>query len=119
MSAPQRTQYGKGKPAPKTAAGKPAANAKGQPPVMKIRVGLVFASIWANTTEKGTFYNVTFETRYKDGDGNWQSGKSYSDRDLLALVKAADLASTWILQHAQGLANNSGEVASDNDEIPY
>ena len=36
------------------------------PPAAKIRVGLITASIWENTNEKGTFHNVTFERRYKD-----------------------------------------------------
>ena len=38
-----------------------------QPPVAKVKVGLISGSIWENKTEKGTFYNVTFERRYRDG----------------------------------------------------
>ena len=63
------------------------------PPVGKVRVGLITASIWENKTDKGTFHNVTFERRYKDGD-QWKSSHSYNADDLLALAKAADLAHT-------------------------
>jgi hypothetical protein len=71
---------------------------KSNPPVGKVRVGLVNASIWENATEKGTFYNVTFERRYKDSEGNWKSTGSYDQHDLLSLAKAADLAHTKIVE---------------------
>jgi hypothetical protein len=67
------------------------------PPVAKVRVGLITGSIWENKTDKGTFYNVTFERRYKDGD-QWKSSHSYNVGDLLELAKAADLAHTQILE---------------------
>jgi hypothetical protein len=68
------------------------------PPVDKVRVGLITASIWENPTEKGTFHNVTFERRYRDAEGNWKSSHSYNADDLLALAKAADLAHTKIIE---------------------
>jgi hypothetical protein len=71
-------------------------------PVGKVRVGLITASVWENPTEKGTFYNVTFERRYKDAQGNWQSSHSYGESDLLELAKAADLAHTEIINHRNG-----------------
>jgi hypothetical protein len=71
-------------------------------PVDKVRVGLITASIWANETEKGTFHNVTFERRYRDGDGNWKSSHSYNADDLLSLAKAADLAHTRIVELRSG-----------------
>jgi hypothetical protein len=70
-------------------------------PVEKIRVGLITASIWENKTEKGTFHNVTFERRYKDGD-QWKSSHSYNADDLLALAKAADLAHSKIIETRKG-----------------
>ena len=72
------------------------------PPVGKVRVGLITASIWENQTDKGTFHNVTFERRYRDGKGNWASSNSYNAEDLLALAKAADLAFTRILEARTG-----------------
>ena len=65
-------------------------------PAEKIRVGLITASIWENTNDKGTFHNVSFERRYKDGD-QWKSTHSYGFNDLLDLAKAADLAHTRII----------------------
>ena len=69
------------------------------PPVGKVRVGLITGSIWENKTDKGVFYNVTFERRYKDGD-EWKSSHSYNAGDLLELAKCADLAHTKILENA-------------------
>jgi hypothetical protein len=65
-------------------------------PVDKVRIGLITASIWENTNDKGTFHNVSFERRYKDGD-QWKSTHSYGFNDLLDLAKAADLAHTRII----------------------
>jgi len=72
------------------------------PPAAKIRVGLITASIWENTNDKGTFHNVTFERRYKDAEGNWHSSQSYNAGDLLELAKAADLAHTKIVEARNG-----------------
>lgn len=71
------------------------------PPVAKVRVGLITGSIWENKTDKGTFYNVTFERRYKDGD-DWKTSHSYNLGDLLELAKCADLAHTKIIEHTTG-----------------
>jgi hypothetical protein len=68
------------------------------PPVAKIKVGLITASIWENKGDKGTSYNVTFDRRYKDGKNEWHSTGSYNVSDLLELAKAADLAHTRILE---------------------
>ena len=73
------------------------------PPVDKVRVGLISGCIWENQTDKGTFHNVTFERRYRDGEGNWKSSHSYNTDDLLSLAKAADLAHSKIVE----LRNNS------------
>lgn len=71
-------------------------------PVDKVRVGLITASIWENQTDKGVFHNVTFERRYRDGEGNWKSSHSYNADDLLSLAKAADLAHTRIVELRKG-----------------
>ena len=78
---------------------KPAeAKQAAQPPVAKVRIGLITASIWERKTENGTFYNVTFERRYRDGEGNFKTSHSYDAQDLLALGKIADLAHSKILE---------------------
>lgn len=81
----------------KTAKGSEA----GKPPVAKVRVGLITASIWERDSDKGIFYTVSFERRYRDAEGHWQSSHSYDTQDLLAVAKAADLAHTRILEAAQ------------------
>jgi hypothetical protein len=68
------------------------------PPVAKLRVGLINASIWERDTDKGSFHSVTFERRYRDGDGNWKTSHSYDAQDLLTLAKLADLAHTKIVE---------------------
>jgi hypothetical protein len=80
-------------------------DAANQPPVDKIRVGLITASIWQRTTDKGSFYSVSFERRYKDATGQYQTSHNYDARDLLMLAKAADLAHTRILE----LSDNRNE----------
>ena len=67
------------------------------PPVAKVRVGLITGSILENKTDKGAFYSTTFERRYKDGE-EWKSSHSYNTGDLLELAKAADRAHTRILE---------------------
>ena len=67
-------------------------------PVAKVSVGLQTASIWKNENEGRAFYNVSFDRRYRDGNGNWNSTSSYGRDDLLALAKLADLAHTKVLE---------------------
>ena len=70
----------------------------GKPPVAKLRIGLLNANIWQRKTDKGTFYSATFERRYKDANGEWQSSTSYNTDDLLTLAKLADQAHSRILE---------------------
>jgi hypothetical protein len=65
-----------------------------KPPVAKLRLGLINASIWERVTEKGNLYSVTFERRYRDAKGEWHSTHSYDAGDLLVLAKLADQAHT-------------------------
>ena len=67
-----------------------------KPPVAKIRLGLLQASIWERSGEKGSFHSVSFERRYRDSQGKWQSTHSYGADDLLSLAKLADQAHTQI-----------------------
>jgi hypothetical protein len=79
-----------------------AAQDTAKPPVAKIRVGLITGSIWERSTENGTFYTVSFERRYRDGEGNFKSSHSYDAQDLLVLAKVADLAHSKILELQKG-----------------
>jgi len=69
-----------------------------KPPVDRLRMGLLNATIWQRTTEKGAYYTVSFERRYRDQDGQWKSTHSYDTADLLALAKLADQAHSRILE---------------------
>ena len=73
------------------------------PPVGKVRVGLITASIWENETDKepSTTSPSSAATRMAT---QWKSSHSYNADDLLALAKAADLAHTQIVE-----ARNGGE----------
>lgn len=73
-------------------------------PVAKVSVGLQTASIWKNESEGRSFYNVTFDRRYRNAKDEWKSTDSYGADDLLALAKLADLAHTKVLelQHDAG-----------------
>ena len=75
-----------------------------KPPVAKLRLGLLNASIWQRTTDKGAFYSVSFERRYKDNEGKWQSTYSYDAGDLLLLAKLADQAHSKIVELQTGAA---------------
>ena len=67
-------------------------------PMHSIRLGTLQAAIWSNTGPHGTFYNVTFERRYRDAKEEWQSSASFGRDDLLLLAKLADEAHTWIYE---------------------
>jgi hypothetical protein len=74
--------------APSRDATQPTENAA-QTPVEKFRDGPVHASIWQNQGAKGAFRVASFELRYRDGQGQWQSGHSYTSSALLHLESAA------------------------------
>jgi hypothetical protein len=62
-------------------------------PVKKFSVGGIQVAIWENDGNEGRkFYSVSFDRRYKDKEGNWQSTTSLGANDLpkaiLALQKA-------------------------------
>ena len=75
-----------------------------KPPVEKLRLGLINASIWERVTDNGTFHSVTFERRYRDAEGNWHSTHGYDASDLLSLAKLADQVHSRILELQSGEA---------------
>ncbi len=58
-----------------------------KPPVAKLQDGLLNLAIWGHDTEKGTFYSVTNERRYKNKDGKWASTQSLREDDLLRMAE--------------------------------
>ena len=65
----------------------------------ELRLGRIKAVIWTNETEAGLRSNVTFSRLYKDGDA-WKTSESFGRDDLPLVAKVADLAHTWIFEHA-------------------
>jgi hypothetical protein len=63
-----------------------------QRPVAEVSVGHIHAAIWRNESEGAVYYNTTFSARYKDAVGEWKTSATYTQLDLLALAKCADLA---------------------------
>ena len=75
-----------------------------KPPVAKLRLGLLNASIWQRKTDMSTFCSVSFERRYKDNQGAWQSTSSYDAENLLLLANLADQAHSKIVELQTGAA---------------
>ena len=71
-------------------------------PVHQIRRGSVKAAIWANETDNGIKYNVTFSRLYKDKEsGSWRSSESFGGGvDCLLLAKTAEAAFNWVAERA-------------------
>jgi hypothetical protein len=59
----------------------------GKPPVAKLQDGLLNLAIWERETDKGNFYTVTIERRYKNRDGEWASTQSLGEDDLLSMAE--------------------------------
>ena len=67
-------------------------------PAATITLFPVRAAIWANKTDKSTFYSVTIASRYKDPSGKWQNSVSLNESDLLLGSKALDMAHSEIVK---------------------
>jgi hypothetical protein len=66
-------------------------------PTTEIRIGKIKAAVWANESDNGIRYNVTFSRLYKDGTG-WKRSDSFGRDDLLALAKLADQVHSVLYQ---------------------
>jgi hypothetical protein len=67
-------------------------------PAAKISHFPVSAAIWANPSQKGVQFSVSFERSYRDEAGAWQTTSSFGASDLLLLAKVADLAHSKIFE---------------------
>ena len=83
-------------------------------PAHKIRIGALQATIWRNTSEKGTWYSVIPARGYKQGDDTWKETDSLNFDDLLSMAKLLDLTHTWIMhqQQADAKARKESEKAA-------
>jgi hypothetical protein len=68
-------------------------------PVQTFRYGKIKAAIWANETEHGIMYKVTFLRSYKDGD-QWKNAISFGRDDLPLVAKLANKAHSWIYEQS-------------------
>jgi hypothetical protein len=69
-------------------------------PANTLRCGNIKATIWENTSEKGSFYATTFSRPFKDQSGTWRNGTSFGLNDLELLLTVAREAKEWIAAHA-------------------
>jgi hypothetical protein len=80
-------------------------------PAYKIRIGVLQATIWRNTSEKGSYwYSVIPSRGYKQGDDTWKETDSLGFDDLLTMAKIFDMAHTWILHQQQADAKGRKEA---------
>ena len=87
-----------------------------------VRLGRIKAAIWANETESGVWFNVTFSRIYKDGN-TWKTSDSFGRDDLPLLAKVADSAHTWIFMQHQGSqeppTHESTAPTQSKGDIPF
>ena len=65
-------------------------------PAHEIRLARIKASLWANRSENGMRFNVTVCRLYRDGDA-WKTSDSFGRDELPLVIKALDMAYTWML----------------------
>ena len=68
-----------------------------QKPAVTFTDGNLQATAWKRTSDKGTFYQVTLNRRYRDDDG-WHDSSSYSGSELLRIARLAERAYDYTLE---------------------
>lgn len=87
-------------------------------PADHVRLGSISAAIWANETEKGVRYGVSFERLYKDPQsGKWKSSATFNRDDLLVLAKVSDLAHSRIHELQAQSRSQDRDEAGDADPV--
>ena len=64
-------------------------------PAHQIRSRAVKAALWRNATDKGTFYNITLERLYKDGEV-WKSASSFGIGDTGDVETVLKQTREWV-----------------------
>lgn len=87
-------------------------------PAHKLRIGVLQATIWRNSSDKGVWYSVTPSRSYKQGDETWKETDSLGTDDLLAMAKLLDQAHSWIIRQMQADAKSrkARQEANSGDE---
>ena len=66
-------------------------------PEKKIKVGNIQVAVWRNKSKTGdTFYSVSFEKYYKDGD-DWKSTTSLNRNDIPKAILALEEAYKFLM----------------------
>lgn len=91
-------------------------------PVARVKVRTVQASIWARSTDSGTFFDTSFQRGYRDGEGKWKNSQSFDLNGLLALQHAVGLAIDKVLELQRAAVAETPapepEAEYPDDEIP-
>lgn len=96
---------------------RPAPKPERQRPAHEVRLGRIKGAIWANTTEQGVRYGVTFSRIYKDQEsGEWRNSTSFGRDDLLLVGKVCELALLWVYEQTQTQSPNQ---SPDGEDIPF
>ena len=87
-------------------------------PAHKIRFGVLQATIWRNSSDKGTWYSVQPSRSYKQGDETWKETDSLGSDDLLPMAELHRQAFVWIArqQQADSKARKAKQEANSGDE---
>jgi hypothetical protein len=72
-------------------------------PIETIKCNAVKAAIWANETDKGIKYTVTFSRLYQKDD-QWKSSTTFGEDDLSSLYMVAHMAYSMITARKIGKA---------------
>ena len=88
----------------------------GNQPEKKFSTGALSATVWQNqgkskTGEAVTFRTVTFQRRYKDKEGNWQSTSNLRINDLPRAALVLQKAYEYLVLRGM---NGSGSEALDS-----
>jgi hypothetical protein len=73
-------------------------------PVQTIRLGVLSVSIWRQEGSNGTFYRVTPQRAYTEGEGEqeeWKHTTSFGRDDILTISELMRQAWVWILRAEQ------------------
>jgi hypothetical protein len=89
-----------------------------KPPVARVKTGTVTAAIWARDTDKGTFYDVTFQRAYRDADRKWKNSTSFDLNGLLALQHVVGQAIDKVQElRATDISDKPGDGSAPEDVI--
>lgn len=103
----QRQQPAQQQPAPQQPAPQQQQQQPGNPPVMRVRLGLISVSIWERWTGAGqearAYYQVTVQTSYKNRQtGAWEHTDSLDAGAIPTAIYLLQRATDWITDSLNG-----------------